>query len=98
MSWLLVTQDFPPGFDGGIATWARDLALALHQAGESVRVLARHTPGSEAHDQRQPYVIRRMRGRSWLANQGRWAGIYGALELGPEVRIICATWRLASSS
>ena len=34
--WLIVTQDFPPGFVGGVASWCEDLAAALHDAGEEV--------------------------------------------------------------
>ena len=29
MRWLIVTQDFPPGFVGGIAAWSRALAAQV---------------------------------------------------------------------
>ena len=41
MSWWIVTQDYPPASTGGVASWASDLAAALHAYGESVRILAR---------------------------------------------------------
>src|SRR4029078_8578015 len=53
MSYLLITQDFPPGFIGGIAAWATDLAQALHGAGHDVTVLCRNTKHSRWPDSQQ---------------------------------------------
>jgi len=94
VSWLLVTQDFPPGFDGGIASWTLDLAHALHGAGETVTVLARSTKDTAAHDEALPFPVVRMRGRSWGNWQGLWALIAGLSRRGD--RIICATWGLST--
>ncbi len=93
--WLLITQDFPPDFTGGIASWAVDLALALADAGHTVTVLARHT-GPTPQDADWPFSVVRMRGRSWGRWQGLWAALAAWPRLGPDVRVICATWPLAT--
>jgi glycosyltransferase involved in cell wall biosynthesis len=94
--WLLVTQDFPPGFTGGIASWADDLASALSAAGEQVEVFARRTGDTQAGDSAAPYPIIRMRGRSWNTWQGWWALRAVWPRLSSDVRVICATWPLAT--
>jgi glycogen synthase len=108
MSYLLITQDFPPGFIGGIAAWATDLASALHAAGHDVTVLCRNTSGlsgraapdagaaARGHDSREPYRIVRMIGRSWSRFQGTWAGLHARRFLAPDVRVLTATWNLAT--
>jgi len=94
--WLLVTQDFPPGFTGGIASWAVDLALALQGADHDVTVLARHTGPTTDADAAWPFAVVRVRGRSW----GNWQGLWAALAVWPrldgQTRVICATWQLAT--
>lgn len=96
MSYLLVTQDFPPGFIGGIAAWATDLAAALHTAGHDVTVLCRNTKHSRGPDSRQPYRIVRMIGRSWSRFQGIWAHLHARRFLAPDVHVLTATWNLAT--
>ncbi len=96
MSYLLVTQDFPPGFIGGIAAWATDLASALHAAGHDVTVLCRNTKHSRGPDSRQPYRIVRMVGRSWSRFQGTWARLHARRFLAPDVHVLTATWKLAT--
>jgi glycogen(starch) synthase len=96
MSYLLITQDFPPGFIGGIAAWATDLASALHAAGHDVTVLCRNTSGSRGPDSRQPYRIVRMIGRSWSRFQGTWAHLHARRFLAPDVHVLTATWNLAT--
>ncbi len=92
----LVTLDFPPEFDGGIASWAEDLARALVDAGEDVCVHARHTGLSQAYDQTLPFPVLRMRGRSW----GRWKAAWVMAQAFPLMqqghRAIFATWDLAT--
>ncbi|MFT5683003.1 MAG: phosphatidylinositol alpha-1,6-mannosyltransferase [Myxococcota bacterium] len=94
--WLLITQDFPPGFTGGIASWAVDLALALTQADHDVTVLARHTGPTRAADDAWPFAVVRMRGRSWASWQGAWAVLSAWPRLDANTRVICATWPLAT--
>lgn len=89
MTWHVVTTDYPPR-DGGLATWAEGVALALHEAGEPVLVHARDlaAPG-------HPVPSVRMRGRSW-AKWGRWwaaASVLPRLRAGD--RVIAATWPMA---
>lgn len=96
MSWLLLTQDFPPTFTGGIANWADDLATALSEAGERVVVLARATGDTRLHDQSCPYKVVRMHGRSWGRFQGLWAGLHAVGRVSRATRIVAATWPLAT--
>jgi len=96
--WHLLTQDFPPGFVGGISTWAEDLARALTTHGETVTVHARRTDATDAFDAALPFEVRRMRGRSWRRWQGAWARVSLARCLEPGDRVIAATWRLATRS
>jgi glycosyltransferase involved in cell wall biosynthesis len=96
MKWLIVTQDFPPGFVGGIAAWAHDVAVALHAQGHDVTVLCRNTPDSADADGRQPYRIVRMFGRNWSRFQGTWAKLHAWWFLAPDVRVLTATWSLAT--
>ena len=93
-----MTLDFPPVYTGGIASWAEDLAQALHARGEAVTVLARATPDSAAEDQARPYPVRRMPGRSWARRQGLWALLSGISRLrSPNtLRVLFATWPLAT--
>ena len=97
MSWLLVTQDFPPGFVGGIASWASDLARALQRAGQDVTVLARDTGDTGAVDACLEVPIVRMAGRSWGRWQGAWSTLHVLPRLTPGLRVVCATWSLAQS-
>jgi len=94
--WLIVTQDFPPAFSGGIASWAADLAGALAQTGAPVTVLARRTGDTREADARWPFRVARMWGRSWNRWQGWWALGAAWPRLGPDTRVICATWPLAT--
>ncbi|MFZ5481924.1 MAG: glycosyltransferase family 4 protein [Myxococcota bacterium] len=84
MRWHLVTPEWPP-FAGGVATWAREMAGALSEAGEEVTVHAR--------DGTPPAI--RMRGRSWA----RWGAVWAAASVLPRLRsgdrILCATWEMA---
>jgi len=92
----LVTLDFPPTYDGGVATWTAEVALGLVEAGEAVTVYARSDRGVSAHDRALPYPVIRLRGRSWGARGGDWV----ALQVSPLVRagdeVIFATWPLAA--
>ncbi|HJN73433.1 MAG TPA: glycosyltransferase family 4 protein [Myxococcota bacterium] len=91
----LVTLDFPPDFDGGLASWCEDLARALVAAGEKVVVHAKYTGTSSEYDRILPFPVLRMRGRSW----GRWQGVWVVPQVNPMVgatdRVIFATWKLA---
>jgi len=96
VSWLLLTQDFPPVFTGGVAAWADDLATALHEAGEDVQVLARAGRDTQAFDDTRGYPVRRLHGRSWGRLQGLWTGLGALPHIGRETCVIAATWGLAA--
>ena len=91
----LVTLDFPPDFDGGLASWCEDLARALVAAGEAVTVHAKYTGTSSEYDRILPFGVLRMRGRSWGRWQGAWVVPQVTPLVGPRDRVVFATWRLA---
>ena len=99
MKWLLITEDYPPDFYGGIASWAQDLSESLLERGESVEVWAKSTPGSYNYDRRQQLTILRMPGRSWSKNRHVWVWLATKRHFfsdgeTPEI-VIFATWELA---
>ncbi len=62
---LLITMDFPPK-EGGLQTWAFELARHLHQRGGSITVLARKpTASHRAYDRRLSFPVWRMSGHDW---------------------------------
>ena len=91
----LVTLDFPPDVVGGIASWAEDLARAIHDRGEAVTVYAKYTGRSSEYDAILPFPVMRMQGRSW----GRWKAVWVRAQVVPRVRkgdtVLFATWPLA---
>ena len=50
MNVALLTLDVPPNFIGGVSAWAMDMAIALHRAGHTVTVYAKHTGDTTSHD------------------------------------------------
>ncbi len=92
----LVTLDFPPGFDGGVASWAHDTARALAAAGRAVTVYARSTGDTREHDRALGFPVLRLGGRSWARRGALWVD----LQVSPLVRrgdaVIFATWPIAS--
>lgn len=85
----LVTLDFPPDFDGGIASWAHDLARAL---APDVVVHAKRTD-SELDD--PGFVVHRMRGRSWARLQASWVLGQVVPRVAEGDAVLFATWPLA---
>jgi phosphatidylinositol alpha-1,6-mannosyltransferase len=62
---LLITMDFPPR-EGGLQTWAFELARHLHRLGGPVTVLARKpTAANRAFDRRLSFPVWRMGGHDW---------------------------------
>ena len=92
----LVTLDFPPLFDGGIASWAFDLASGLADAGEDVTVHAKAGRGATGFDRGMPFRVRRLDGRSWARFQGLWVAGQVPLSLREGDVVVYATWRLAT--
>ncbi len=91
----LVTLDFPPDFDGGVASWAEDLARALVDAGHPVTVYARYTGRSGEYDGILPFPVMRMMGRSWQRWQAWWVRMQVAPRLKKGDIVLFASWRLA---
>ena len=91
----LVTLDFPPDAIGGIASWAEDLARAIHDTGQEVTVYAKYTGRSAEYDAILPFPVMRMQGRSW----GRWKAVWVRAQVVPRLRkgdtVLFATWPLA---
>ena len=94
MKWTIVTEDFPPGFIGGIASWAYDLASALHENGERVCVFARQSKGTKIFDAQQPFSITRMRGRAWGQYKSYWVQL--ALLRHETDILLFANWELST--
>ncbi len=94
--WLLLTQDFPPRFVGGIASWAEDLSLALTEQGEHTIVFARRTGDTTGFDRPFAASVHRCPGRSWSRWQGLWMRLAVGHRLTSHDRVIAATWRLAT--
>ncbi len=92
----LVTLDFPPLFDGGIASWTLDLAMGLSEAGESVTVHAKSGRGARGFDRGMPFTVRRIEGRSWRRFQGLWVAAQVPIALETGDAVVYATWRLAT--
>ena len=93
MKWLLVTEDFPPDFVGGIATWSYAICSMLAEANFEVTAMARKTPNSKRFDARQNFSIVRVWGRSW----GKWKHLWSYLATrfqNPDV-VVFSTWELA---
>jgi phosphatidylinositol alpha-1,6-mannosyltransferase len=66
MRHLILTLDFPPLYDGGIARSMDETARALAGAGQSVRVLTRGKGGKVAgHDASYPASVTRFWGHHW---------------------------------
>jgi glycosyltransferase involved in cell wall biosynthesis len=91
----LLTLDFPPAYIGGVSAWARDMAMALHQAGHEVTVFAKRTGDTRTHDEALPYAVHRVAGRAWST----WGGVWMRLRLLGRLKqydqVLCATWPLA---
>jgi glycosyltransferase involved in cell wall biosynthesis len=91
----LVTHDFPPAFDGGVASWAQVCAAALAALGQEVVVYARSGRDTAAFDGACPHPVVRLEGRSWARRGALWVD----LQVGPLVRqgdrVIFSTWPLA---
>jgi phosphatidylinositol alpha-1,6-mannosyltransferase len=62
---LLITMDFPPK-EGGLQTWAFELARNLHRLGGAITVLARRSSAqNRAFDRRLDFPVWRMGGHDW---------------------------------
>jgi glycosyltransferase involved in cell wall biosynthesis len=64
---LIVTLDFPPAQDGGIARWMATLAEGLHRRGEAVEVVTRRGPVLAT-----PFPVRGLWGHSWVRWHRAW--------------------------
>lgn len=97
-TFLLLTDDFPPSTGGGIATWAAELAVALHEKGLRVIVFTRrtkiHATTSRPHF---PFVVKYLRGADW----NRYRSLYMAasalplLARGHGLIVLASTWQHA---
>ena len=92
----LLTLDFPPDFIGGVSAWSMDMASALHRAGHTVTVYAKHTGDTRIHDEALPFHVRRVRGRAWARWGGWWMRLALLGKTGQYEQVLCATWPLAT--
>jgi phosphatidylinositol alpha-1,6-mannosyltransferase len=94
---LLITEDFPPK-EGGLQTWAFQLARNLHQLGGPITVLARRaTPQNRKFDRQQPFTIWRMGGRDWNSYRDIYVAYYLAkflLTQGTRPIVYATHWKV----
>ena len=88
----LVSVDFPPERDGGVASWAEDLGRALVGAGADVVVYTRSAPKTRAYDAALPFPVVRMVGRSWGQWQAQWVAAQVGWRLRRGDRLLFSTW------
>ena len=88
----LVSVDFPPERDGGVASWAEDLGRALVGAGADVVVYTRSAPKTRAYDAALPFPVVRMVGRSWGRWQAQWVAAQVGWRLRHGDRLLFSTW------
>lgn len=100
MRHLILTLDFPPRQDGGIARSMDETARALVAAGQSVRVLTRGSGDEVArHDASYPGTVTRWWGHHWQKLHPFYLALYlprtGREERGAVVHT--STWETAAS-
>jgi phosphatidylinositol alpha-1,6-mannosyltransferase len=100
MRHLILTLDFPPIHDGGVARSMDETARALAAAGQSVRVLTRGSGDAVAkHDASYPATVTRWWGHHWQKFHPLWLGLHlprvGREERGAIVHT--STWEVAPS-
>ena len=90
--WHILSDDFPP-LDGGVASWAQNVARGLADTQCDVMVWTRARDGSEGVREKFPVI--HVSGRSF----GRWGGWYLALKAARAIRrgdqVLATTWRVA---
>jgi glycosyltransferase involved in cell wall biosynthesis len=94
----IVTLDFPPLQDGGIARWMDELARGFVEVGAPTTVLTRgRKPPAFAHDATYPAPVTRLPGHGWVRRAPLYLRLYapflGALR-GAVVH--AATWATAA--
>ncbi len=74
----LLTLDFPPLQDGGIARWMDELARGLAEAEIPTAVLTRgRKPAALAHDAAYPVPVTRLYGHGWVQRHRLYLRAYG---------------------
>ena len=90
--WHILSDDYPP-LDGGIASWAQNVARGLANAQHDVMVWTRARDGMTSAQEKFP--VTHVSGRSF----GRWGGWYLALQAARAIRrgdqVLATTWRVA---
>lgn len=98
MRHLLLTLDFPPLQDGGVARSMDETARALAGAGESVRILTRGR-GEEvlAHDAAYPVPVTRLWGHHWQRFHPLWLRLHlpSIAKAEPGAIVHTSTWEVA---
>ena len=100
MRHLILTLDFPPRQDGGIARSMDETARALAAVGQSVRVLTRGSGDAvKRHDAGYPATVTRWWGHHWQKLHPLFLGLYlpGAGRAEPGAVVHTSTWETAGS-
>lgn len=73
----VLTLDFPPLQDGGIARWMDELARGLVAEGRPTSVLTRgNKPVARAHDAQHPAPVVRLPGHGWVRRHRAYLRLY----------------------
>jgi phosphatidylinositol alpha-1,6-mannosyltransferase len=100
MRHLILTLDFPPLHDGGVARSMDETARALAAAGQSVRVLTRGSGAAvKTHDAAYPAAVTRWWGHHWQKFHPLWLAWHlpGAGRQEPGAVVHTSTWEVAPS-
>jgi len=100
VTWHVVVGDFPPAFTGGVASWTERVCHALIERGEELVLHARGARlrgrvDESRHDAASALSIRRLRVRSWNANQASAVARLVGPQLCAGDRVLATTWPLA---
>lgn len=98
MRHLILTLDFPPLQDGGVARSMDETARALAAAGESVRIVTRGRGGEvRMHDAAYPAPVTRLWGHHWQKVHPLWLRLHlpSIAKAEPGAIVHTSTWEIA---
>ncbi|WP_373082290.1 glycosyltransferase family 4 protein [Zhongshania sp.] len=91
---IISTQNYPPAA-GGIQNYMHELASALHQLGNNVKVVcdAPATEGQDRFDREQAFPVERLRGPKFLRRYNKAKLVRSQLKKADSAILICDSWK-----
>lgn len=91
---IISTQNYPPAA-GGIQNYMHELALALHNLGNGVRVIcdAASVDGQDQFDHGLPFPVERLRGPKFLRRYRKAKRVLTQLKKADHSILICDSWK-----